>query len=151
MLVLVQVLLILVMEMDVLVNQQHYSNYFYKIPWKSFSSIEHRHKISNSKIALCSQGIGTAKTNFKWSILLTVFAMKFPKTGSAGTTITTAQFSEMILKKIEKNLNRNSKSVPLKILAIRAWNPPARQQCQISPVQAVLAVFPRSWIPRPES
>ena len=51
------------------------------------------------------------------------------------------QFPETILNKIEKNFNktkkglksriRDSKSAFLKILAVRVWNPPARQQCHI--------------------
>jgi len=63
----------------------------------------------------------------------------------------------MIFKKIEKNLTRpiqderfsfrDFKSIFLKILAVKAWNPSARQQCQIGQIQAVSAVLPSWWIP----
>ena len=59
-----------------------------------------------------------------------------------------AQCAEMILNKIEKTFNKTyiglksflqrSQIFFLKILDVRAWNPPARQQCRISPIQAVL-------------
>ena len=72
-----------------------------------------------------------------------------------------SQCPEMISNKIEKTFNktytglksffRDSKSVFLKILAARVWNPPARQQCQISPIQAVSATLPSLWIPSPYS
>ena len=70
-----------------------------------------------------------------------------------------SQCPKMILNKIEKTFNktytglksffRDSKSVFLKILAVRAWNLPARQKCQIGPIQAVSAALPSWWIPCP--
>jgi len=40
---------------------------------------------------------------------------------------------------------RDSKSVFLKSLAVRAWNPLARQQCQISPIQAIWLHYLAGW------
>ena len=73
-----------------------------------------------------------------------------------------AQCPEMILNKIEKNFQQYphrikefSSEIPkhsfLKVLAVRACNLPAKQQCQLGHIQAVLAALPRWWIPRPYS
>ena len=73
-----------------------------------------------------------------------------------------SQCPDMILNKIEKNFQQDlhrikefSSEIPnlffLKIPAVRAWNPPARQQCHIGPNQVISAVLLSWWIPCPYS
>ena len=65
------------------------------------------------------------------------------------------QCPEMILNEMEKKIStrttqakrvfyRDSKSVFLKILAVRAWNPPARQYSRYGLNKADMALLP-SW------